>query len=333
MAHQVTLIPGDGVGPEVTAGARTVLEATGVEIDWDVRDAADAVESIRERGVALKGPTSTPTEGRRSANLALRAALGLHTSIRPVRRGGVDLVVARMNGEDLYAGIEWEAGSEGAREVARLARETLGAEIAADAGISLKPLSRGQIERSVRAALRWAQENGRRRVTIAHKATVMRATDGVFLDVARAEAEKTGLEVDDRLVDTLCGDLARRPEGYDVLLAPVMYGDLLSDLAAGLAGGPGIAPNANLGDGCAVFEPVHGSAPRIAGRSMANPFAAILAGALLLRHLGEAEAAERVERAVAGSEVVTYDLVPGRDEAAGASTEAAAEAVAAAVAS
>ena len=328
MAHRVTLIPGDGVGPEVTAAARGVLDATGVGIEWDVREPADAVESVRERGVALKGPTSTPIAGARSANLALRAELGLHTSIRPVCWGGVDVVVARMNGEDLYAGIEWEAGSEQARVV----RDELGAPIAADAGVSLKPLSRSEAERSVRTALGWARANGRTRVTIAHKATVMRATDGVFLEVARAEAERAGMEVDDALVDTLCGDLVRRPERYDVLLAPVMYGDILSDLAAGLAGGPGIAPNANLGEGCAVFEPVHGSAPRIAGRNLANPFAAILAGAMLLRHVGEPEAADRVERAVASAELVTYDLLPDRDESSAPSTEAVASAVAAAVA-
>ena len=344
MAHNVTLIPGDGVGPEVIAAARTVLDATGVRIDWDEQDAgagvaerqgealpAATVESIRKRGVALKGPTATPRTGHRSANVGMRAALGLHTSIRPVDYGGVDLVVARMNGEDLYAGIEWEAGSDGAREVAGIARRTLGAEIADDAGVGLKPISRSAVERSVKTALAWAEAAGRKRVTIAHKATVMRHTDGLFLEVARAAAEKTRLRVDDALVDTLCGDLARRPGRYDVLLAPVLYGDLLSDLAAGLAGGPGIAPSANLGDDCAVFEPVHGSAPRIAGRNIANPFAAILAGAMLLRHLKEPDAAARVEAAVAASELVTYDLMPERDEADAPLTETVAASVAEAV--
>jgi isocitrate dehydrogenase (NAD+) len=328
MAHQVTLIPGDGVGPEVITAARSVLDATGVAIEWDEQEAgagvaerdgealpAATVDSIRERGVALKGPTATPRSGHRSANVAMRAALGLHTSIRPVKYRGIDLVVARMNGEDLYAGIEWEAGSEGAREVGRIARQTLGAEIADDAGIGLKPISRSAVVDSVRTALGWAEAAGRKRVTIAHKATVMRHTDGLFLEVARAAAQQTGLDVDDALVDTLAGDLARRPERYDVLLAPVLYGDILSDLVAGLAGGPGIAPSANLGDDCAVFEPVHGSAPRIAGRGIANPFAAILAGAMLLRHLDEPEAAARVENAVNNSRLVTYDLMPERDEA------------------
>jgi isocitrate dehydrogenase (NAD+) len=326
-AHRVTLIPGDGVGPEVIGAARTVLDATGVEIGWDVRDAADAAESVRELGVALKGPTSTPVAGQRSLNLALRGELDLHTSIRPVHFGGIDVAVARMNGEDLYAGIEWEPGSEGAREVARLA----GGELPDDAGFSLKPLSASEARRVSRAVAAWMRANGRRRVTIAHKATVMRQTDGVFLEVAREEAEGAGLEVDDMLVDTLCGELARRPERFDVLLAPVMYGDLLSDLVAGLAGGPGIAPNANLGDGRAVFEPVHGSAPRIAGRGIANPFAAILAGALLLRHLGEDAAALNVEGGVAAAAeqgVVTYDLTASRDESAAASTSEVAELVA-----
>ena len=330
MAYAVTLIPGDGVGPEVVGAARAVLDAPGVGIEGEERGADEAAESVRESGVALKGPTSTPVAGARSLNIALRRALDLHTSIRPVRFGGLDLVVARMNGEDLYAGIEFEPGSKEAREVIRIA-ETAGAEIAADAGLSLKPLSETAIRRSVRAALTWAKQAGRERVTIAHKATVMRQTDGVFLRVAREEAEAAGIEAEDMLVDTACGELARRPERFDVLLAPVMYGDLLSDLAAGLAGGPGIAPNANLGDAAAVFEPVHGSAPRIAGRGIANPFATILAGAMLLRHLGEDAAALNVEgaiRAAVDEGVVTYDLTPTRDESGAASTAAVSEFVA-----
>lgn len=329
----------------MVAAARAVLDATGVGIEWDERAAGQAavdagaealpestVESIRERGAALKGPTATPRGGHRSANVALRAALDLHTSIRPVNYGGIDLVIARMNGEDLYAGIEWEADSLGADEIRRVAQETHGAEIAEDAGIGLKPLSRSAVERSAKTALEWARAAGRQRVTIAHKATVMRHTDGLFLETARAAAERAGFDADDMLVDTLCGELARRPERFDVLFAPILYGDLLSDLAAGLAGGPGIAPNANLGDEAAVFEPVHGSAPRIAGQSKANPFATILAGAMLLRHLGEDDAAQRVEAAVATAELVTYDLAPGRDEASAPSTETVAASVAEAVA-
>jgi isocitrate dehydrogenase (NAD+) len=303
-----------------------VLDSGGVEIEWEERDAAGAAESIRSTGVALKGPTSTPVAGARSLNIALRRELGLHTSIRPVRFGGVDVVVARMNAEDLYAGIEWEPGSEGALEVARLA----GAAVASDSGFSLKPLSASEARRAMRSACAWAKGAGRQRVTIAHKATVMRATDGVFLRVAQEEASAAGLACDDMLVDTVCGELARDSGRFDVLLAPVMYGDLLSDLAAGLAGGPGIAPNANLGEGCAVFETVHGSAPRRAGRGVANPFAAILAGAMMLRHLGEDAAALGVEGAVAACAergVVTYDLTAERDESSAPSTAEVADAV------
>jgi isocitrate dehydrogenase (NAD+) len=333
-AHRVTLVPGDGVGPDVTAAARAVVDATGVAVEWDVREAAEAVESIRDRGVALKGPTTTRVEGGRSLNLALRAALDLHTSIRPVRSadGRIDLVVARMNGGDLYAGVEWEPGGEGAREVRRLARETLGAELPEDAGLSLKPLSATEARRVARAAIEWACERGRRHVTVAHKATVMRQTDGIFLAVALEELERAGLDHDDVLVDTLCGNLARHPERYDVLLMPTMYGDLVSDLAAGLAGGPGLAPNANVGDGCVVFETVHGTVPRLAGRGRANPMAAILAGAMMMQHLGEGPAADAVEGAVwdvvREGRTVTYDLTAARDEESAASTDEVAAAVA-----
>ena len=295
----------------MVGAARRVLDASGAEIEW-------VEDPVPETGVALKGPTSTPVKGQRSLNIALRKELGLHTSIRPVRFGGVDVVVARMNGEDLYAGVEWGPGSEEARP------------FGADTGVSLKLLSEGEARRSMRTACRWVKAAGRSRVTIAHKATVMRATDGVFLSVAREEAEAAGLEVDDMLVDTVCGELARDHSRFDVLLAPVMYGDLLSDLAAGLAGGPGIGPNANLGDEYAVFETVHGSAPRRAGQGVANPFAAILAGAMMLRHLGEDAAALNVEGAVAACAergVVTYDLTAERDPSAAASTDEVAEAV------
>lgn len=297
--------------------ARSVLDATGVPFDW-----SDLDPSTR---LALKGPTSTKTAGRRSFNLQLREELGLHTSIRPVRFGDLDLVVARMNGEDLYAGVEFGPGSGQASSLAR------DHGFPPDTGVSLKPLSETTVRHSTRRALAWARDAGRSHVTVIHKATVMRATDGVFLRAAVEECEAAGVEVDDMLVDTACGELARRPERFDMLLCPVMYGDLLSDLAAGLAGGPGIAPNANLGDEAAVFEPVHGSAPRIAGRGIANPFAAILAGAMLLRHVGEDAAALNVEGAVAAAAeqgVVTYDLTASRDESAAASTSEVAEFVA-----
>lgn len=353
MTHRVTLIPGDGIGPDVVAAARRAVEATGVEVEWDEQPAGAAamsdagtplpeatVASVRERGVALKGPLATPRGGFRSANLSLREELGLDTGVRPCRAlegahapfAGTDLVVARMTEGDLYAGIEYPAEAPAAARLRALVAET-GATVAADAGISLKPMSRAQVERAARRAMRWASDNGRARVTIAHKATVMKATDGLFLDAARevAEREFPMLEVDDRLVDSLCHDLVRRPAGLDVLFAPVVYGDLLSDLAAGLAGGLGLAPGVNLGDGCAVFEAAHGTAPRLAGAGRANPMAMVLSGAMLLRHLGEAEAAGRLETAVAAvvadGRTVTYDLRPDRDASLAAGTEAVAEAV------
>ncbi len=290
----------------MTGAARRVLEAAA-----DVEFAGP--ESLAETRVALKGPTSTPVAGARSYNIALRREFDLHTSIRPV----LGLVIARMNGEDLYAGIEWEPGS-------------VPADVPANAGGSLKYISETEARRSMRTACRWVKEAGRERATVVHKATVMRETDGLFLRVASEEASAAGLEVDDMLVDTACGELARDHTRFDVLLAPVMYGDILSDLAAGLAGGPGIAPNANLGDDCAVFETVHGSAPRRAGQGVANPFAAILAGAMLLRHLGEDAAALNIEGAVAACTergIVTYDLTPARDPSAAASTDEVADAV------
>ena len=294
----------------MVGAARRVLDRSGAEIEW-----VDG--PVQETGVALKGPTSTKVAGARSLNIALRKELGLHTSIRPVRFGGVDVVVARMNGEDLYAGVEWEPGAAPF-------------DLPPDAGASLKFISESEARRSMRTACRWVSEAGRTHAVIAHKATVMRQTDGLFLRVASEEAEAAGLEVSDMLVDTVCGELARDPSRFDVLLAPVMYGDLLSDLVAGLAGGPGIAPNANLGDEYAVFEPVHGSAPRRAGQDVANPFAAILAGAMLLRHMGEDAAALNVEGAVAACAergVVTYDLTAERDPSAAASTSDVTDAV------
>jgi isocitrate dehydrogenase (NAD+) len=356
-AHRVTLIPGDGIGPEVTTAARLVLDATGVAIEWDVQPAGhdalaragtplpDAlVASISERGVALKGPVATPVDGGfRSVNVALRDALRLHTGIRPARTlpgapvafAGVDVVVARMLGGDLYAGIEYAAGTAPAAGIRRLVAEVSGERIAADAGISLKPISAAAAEAAARATMAWAQAAGRERVTVVHKASVMRATDGLFLERARevARSEFPALELEERAVDSVCHDLVARPPRPDVLLTTMLYGDLLSDLCAGLTGGLGLAPGANLGDGCAVFEPVHGTAPRLAGADRANPLAMIRSGAMLLRRLGEDAAAEGVEDAVAGvvaeGRCVTYDLRSDRDPGRAAGTAAVAEAVAA----
>jgi isocitrate dehydrogenase (NAD+) len=358
MAHRVTLIPGDGIGPEVTAAARLALEATGVAIEWDVQRAgAEAlaecgsalpdglVESVRERGTALKGPLATPSgPGFASVNVALREALELHTGVRPARAlpgspasfRALDVVVARMLPGDLYAGIEYAAGEPAAEEIRRLVAASSGQRIPADAGISLKPISAMQAETATRTALAWAVGAGRQRVTIVHKAAVMRATDGLFLRTARAvgEREFPQLTLDERSVDAVCHDLVTG-RGLDVLLAPMLYGDVLSDLCAGMAGGLGLAPGVNLGERCAVFEAVHGTAPRLAGADRANPLAMIRCGAMLLRHLGENGAADRVEGAVAAvlaeGRTLTYDMRSGRDSGGAAGTRAVAEAVAARV--
>lgn len=352
----MTLFPGEGVGPEVIAAAREVVEATGVRIDWDVQQVGApalaahgtplpdaAVESLRERGVGLKGPVATPPSGFRSINIGLRQALGLHTGVRPSRSfpgapspsPGMDVVVTRMLDGDLYAGIEYAPDDPAAADLRRVVAERGNGTIPEDAGIGLKPISPTQVERAARAALRWARANDRRRVTIVHKATLQRATDALFLETADevARREFSDLEVDDRLVDAVCHDLAARPGTFDVLFSPIVYSDLLSDLCAGLTGGLGLAPGCNLGDDCALFESVHGTAPRLAGSGRANPMAAMLSGAMMLRHLGEADAAGRLVAAVADlvaeGRTVTYDLRPGRDPVGAARTGEVAEAVAA----
>lgn len=334
----VTLIPGDGIGPEVMGAARAVIEATGAPIAWQVRQAgavavhergeslpSDVVESIRATTVAFKGPTATMTTGERPVSVRLRAELGLELGVRPVRAwpgvvaslpatamGGLDVLLLRMLGEDLYAGLELEADDPGADDLRRL-WASRGRRLPQDTAFSLKPMSDGAIERYARVALAYARRQGRRHVTIVHKATVMRATDGRFRSILMAAAERLGgFDVDERLVDTACLDLIRNPQRFDVLLAPVMYGDILSDLIAGLAGGLGVAPGANLGAGIAVFEPVHGTGPGLAGLDRADPIAAILTGAMLLRHVGLPGAALRVETAVgcalSDGRTLTYDL-------------------------
>lgn len=358
MAHRVTLIPGDGVGPNVIDAARAVLEATGVAFEWDRKDAgaehherggeplgADVLDSIRERGVALKGPTSTPTgAGFRSINLLLRDQLDLYAGVRPCKafdgvhsaRAGTDVVIVRMNHEDLYAGIEYEHdGGDGAALREFIAR-TRGRRLADDVGLSIKPLSRAASERVIRYAFEYARAHGRRKVTAVHKATVMRHTDGLFLQVASAvRAEYPEIEFEERLVDAMAAELIAHPERCDVLALPVMYGDILSDVAAALVGGVGLAPGMNVGDGVAVFEAVHGTAPKHRGRDRVNPAAAILSGAMMLRHLGEQDAADRLERAIGRvireGAVLTYDLQPPGRASRAAGTCAFAEAVAAAL--
>ena len=358
MAHRVTLIPGDGTGPEITEATRRVLEATGVAFEWDVQHAGIDVfkkegtplpdrvlESLRRTRVGLKGPITTPVgKGFRSVNVLLRKELDLYACIRPCktypgvrsRYDNIDLVIVRENTEDLYAGIEFERGSPGAAHLRQLILSESGLEIPEDAGISIKPISVAATERITRYALAYAKRNGRRKLTAVHKANIMKFSDGLFLDVARRTArEVPDVEFEDRIVDNMCMQLVQSPENYDMLVLPNLYGDILSDLAAGLIGGLGVAPGANIGDTAALFEPTHGSAPRYAGQDKVNPFAMILSGMLMLRHIGECEAADRLERAVAqvireGTKV-TYDMKPKRDDPTAVGTRAAADAVIAAL--
>jgi isocitrate dehydrogenase (NAD+) len=316
MPHRVTLIPGDGIGPELAEATRRVLDASGVAFDWEVQDAGEAVmaqygtplpdhvlESIRRNRVALKGPITTPVgSGFRSVNVTLRQTLGLYANLRPARsmKGletryeDVDLVIVRENTEDLYAGIEHMVGP--------------------DAAESIKIITRAASERIARFAFEYAVANGRRKVTAVHKANIMKLSDGLFLESARDVAKDYDgrVEFEDRIVDNMCMQLVQKPDQYDVLVLPNLYGDIVSDLCAGLVGGLGVAPGANIGTDASVFEPVHGSAPKYAGLDKANPTALILSGVLMLRHLGEQSAAERVEGAlrdvIAEGTRVTYDL-------------------------
>ncbi len=336
MTHIVTLIPGDGIGPEITTAMRRVVEATGVEIEWEIADAGEhvmaeygtplpdhVIESVRKNKVAIKGPVTTPVgTGFRSVNVALRKALDLYTNLRPAfsipgtgaRYDDVDIVIVRENTEDLYVGIEFQEGAPETRELIEWVAEHGAGSIRPDSGISLKPISITGSERIVRAAFEYALANGRHKVTAVHKANILKYSDGLFLEVARKVAEEYAgrIEFEDRIVDMTCMGLVLYPEQFDVMVLPNLYGDIVSDLAAGLVGGLGIAPGANIGREYAVFEPVHGSAPKYTGKDMANPTAEILTAVLMLRHLGETEAADRILGAVkavlAAGVDVTYDI-------------------------
>jgi isocitrate dehydrogenase (NAD+) len=355
MAHRVTLIPGDGTGPEIAEATRRVLEASGAELEWDVQQAgADVMEkfggnplpdpvldSIKENGVALKGPITTPVgTGFRSVNVALRKTLDLYGQVRPCksypgvrsRYEQVDLVVVRENTEDLYAGIEFEEGSSHARDLIDWVEHHGHPRLREDSGISLKPISVAGSRRIVEFAFDYARRNGRRKVTAVHKANIMKFTDGLFLRIAREVAEENGeLEFEDRIVDNLSMQLVQRPEEYDVLVCPNLYGDIVSDLCAGLIGGLGLAPGGNFGTHAAVFEPTHGSAPKYTGQNRVNPMAMMLSGVMMLRHLDERDAADRVESAIAAviaeGRSVTYDMKPTRDDATAVGTSEVADAV------
>jgi isocitrate dehydrogenase (NAD+) len=335
--HTVTLIPGDGIGPELTTAMTRVVEATGVEIEWEIAEAgADLIDkygtplpestldSIRKNKVAIKGPITTPVgTGFRSVNVAIRKELDLYACLRPAfsipgsgaRYDDIDIVIVRENTEDLYAGIEFEQGSADAADLIKFAADRGAGIIRPDSGLSLKPISITGSERIVRYAFDYAIANGRKKVTAVHKANILKMSDGLFLKVARQVAEEykdSGIEFEDYIVDATCMQLVLHPEWWDVLVLPNLYGDIVSDLSAGLIGGLGIAMGANIGTECAVFEPVHGSAPKYAGKNMANPTAEILSAMLMLKHLGETEAADRVLNAVrtviGKGERVTYDV-------------------------
>lgn len=354
--HRVTYIPGDGTGPEVAEAMRRCVEATGVPIEWEHAEAGAEViekygtplpdqtlESIRRNKVAIKGPITTPVgTGFRSVNVALRQALDLYACLRPCkyypgarsRYPGVDLVIVRENTEDLYAGIEFERGHADTADLIELIAQKTGKRIRPDSGISIKCISEYATGRIVRFAFEYAIAHGRRKVTAVHKANIQKYSDGLFLAVARRVAEEyadSGIEFEDRIVDNMCMQLVQKPELYDVLVLPNMYGDIISDLACGLIGGLGLAPGANLGDDCAIFEPTHGSAPKYKGLNKVNPCATILSAVLMLEHLGEVEAARRLEQAVADviaeGRYVTYDLKPTPDDPTAVGTQEMADAI------
>jgi isocitrate dehydrogenase (NAD+) len=340
-SYKVTLIPGDGTGPEIAAVATACIEATGVKIEWDVQHAGldvmgnagtplpDCVlESIRRNKVALKSPITTPIgTGFRSVNVTLRKELDLYACVRPCKTyegvrspyKGIDLVIFRENTEDLYAGIEFQKDTKEVREVIEFLNGYSKKKIRPDSGISIKPISVFGSERIVKAAFEYARANKRKKVTAVHKANIMKFTDGLFLEVAREVAKSyPEIEFNDRIVDNMCMQLMQVPQSYDVLVLTNLYGDIVSDLCAGLVGGLGMAPGANIGTEAALFEATHGSAPKYKGLNKVNPTAVILSGVLMLRHLGEKAAADRLERAVAEvireGKSVTYDMKSDRND-------------------
>lgn len=351
MSYTITLIPGDGVGPEQTAAAKRVIEATGVPIEWEIHDAGvdvmdkygtplpeHVLESIRRNKVALKGPITTPIgKGFRSVNVALRKELNLYACLRPCKYypgirskySDVDLVVVRENTEDLYAGVEYDLGSDEAGHIIEMAK----GKIRGDSAISIKPISITGTRQIVKYAFEYAVKNNRKKVTAVAKANIMKFTDGLFYQVAQdvAKEYEGRVEYEERLVDNMCMQLVQKPELYDVLVLPNLYGDILSDLCAGLVGGLGVAPGANIGDHAALFEPTHGSAPKYAGQNKVNPTALILSGMLMLKHIGETDAADRLEKAVASviaeGKDVTYDMKRHRDDPTAVGTQEMADAI------
>lgn len=353
--HKVTLIPGDGTGPELAEAARRCVDALGVDISWEVMDAGqDCIEkyktplpdvtldSIRRNKIAIKGPITTPVgTGFRSVNVELRKRLDLYSCLRPCksykgvrsRYENIDLVIVRENTEDLYAGIEFEKGTPDVKKVIELCENLSKKKIRPDSAISIKPISIEGSKRIVKYAFEYAINNNRKKVTAVHKANIMKYTDGLFLEVARevAKGYEGRVAFEDRIVDNMCMQLVQKPEDYDVLVLPNLYGDILSDLCAGLIGGLGVAPGANIGNDVAVFEPTHGSAPKYKGMNKVNPCAIVLSAVLMLKHMGELKASERLEEAVAAviqeGKYVTYDMKKDRNDKTAVGTSQMADAI------
>lgn len=355
MAHKIALIYGDGIGPEVTQAAVGCIEATGVAVEWErvlVGEEAmqkygsvlpeEAKAALKRSRLALKGPVSTPIGGGfRSVNVQMRQELDLYACVRPCRSyagvrapyQNVDLIIIRENTEDLYAGIEFEEGKEDTRNLLRRITELSAKKIRPDSAISIKPISVTGTRRIARFAFEYALTHGRKKVTCVQKANIMKFTDGLFLKTAREVAQdyQGRIDFEERLVDNMCMQLVLKPQDYDCLVLPNLYGDIISDLCAGLVGGLGVAPGANIGDECAIFEPTHGSAPKYKGKNKVNPAAMILSGVMMLNYIGEQDAAGRLEKAVAEvlkeGKTVTYDLKENRDDPQAAGTREMAEAI------
>ncbi len=350
----VTLITGDGIGPEIAEAARRCVDATGAQINWEPAEAGvevmnrlgtplpdETVESIKKTGVALKAPITTPVgKGYRSINVHLRQTLDLYACLRPCksykgvrsRYTDIDLVVVRENTEDLYAGIEFQKDSDDTIEIINWINKHSSRRITVDTGLSIKPISVKATERIVRFAFDYARKMGRKKVTSVHKANIMKFSDGLWLEVSREVARRyPDIEFEDRIVDNMCMQLIQKPELYDCLVLPNLYGDIISDLCAGLVGGLGVAPGANIGDKAAIFEATHGSAPKYKGQNKVNPTALILSGVLMLRHIDKKAEADKLEAAVAAviaeGKSVTYDMKPDRDDPTAVGTSQMADAI------
>jgi len=354
MKHTITLIPGDGIGPEITDATVKVIEATGVDIEWDIVQAGaevyekegnvlpqKVIDSLKKNKVGIKGPITTPVgTGFRSVNVAMRKLFNLYACVRPCKSykgvkskySDIDLVIIRENTEDLYAGIEFELNKGETKDLINFVKEKKGFPIRKDSGISLKPISVTGSENIIRFAFEYARKNNRKKVTGIHKANIMKYSDGIFLDVFKKIASKyNDIESEDRIVDNMCMQLVQKPELYDVLVLPNLYGDIISDLAAGLVGGLGVAPGGNIGNDIALFEPTHGSAPKYKGLNKVNPTAMMFSAVLMLNYIGESSCADYLETAIAQNisegKYVTYDMKPTRDDPSAVGTKEVADAI------